>query len=221
MSHANRLRPIDLLAEIEALDIEGALSQAGSAGHQARRDAEGGGPIAHQQPTEKPRGHLAARARSPSQRQELMLAHFQHLVSAYIDSQALWYLFARALRRSGAGADGLQALSSEAVLATASRLFVSSSRGARRSARAAVRAEATMSDGGERGGGGGHQQSCSGVNPQFCPALEYLEGARDMADAVERYGAWQVRALAAARARGGQPHGLRFLVFSPVAPRLH
>ena len=107
-------------------------------------------------------------------------------------------------------------------MATASRLF-SSSKGARqrRSAQASAGDGADYTDTiitpqGGAGGTSDHEGECAQNTPEYCPAVEYLWGARDMADAVARYGAWQVGLLAEARARGGVHRGLRFLVFTPV-----
>jgi hypothetical protein len=108
-------------------------------------------------------------------------------------------------------------------MATASRLF-SSSKGVRQQRRSA---QASGGDGcdyadtiiTQQGGAGGtseHEGECAQNTPEYCPAVEYLWGARDMADAVARYGAWQVGLLEEARARGGWHRGLRFLVFTPV-----
>ncbi len=112
---------------------------------------------------------------------------YQELVRLQPDADALWYLLARALRRSAATGN----VTSARAMETALRLFASSSRAARPRGVPRFHAHTGMRPPADTGRGAGWERA------------EYLRGAASMPEALSRYRKWQMRELEAARARGG------------------
>jgi len=136
---------------------------------------------------------------------ERAIAQYQELLSLRPDAQPLWYLLARALRRHRAvHHDDAR---SKAAMTIATRLFSSTRRAY--SARA-LRTAVPLHDDARK-----HNAEVPRDAHTHAPAslhvaggrawenVEYLRGCRNMADAIAKYSAWQLRVLELAKAGGG------------------
>ena len=130
-----------------------------------------------------------------------VVEQYQTLLLLYPDAQALWFLLSRALAHDATRFS--TAVTSAAALNVAQRLFASSVIAVPRPAGGTVQVEEDDSDG------------ASGTWSDSWRRVDYLRGSRDMTDAVQKYGRWQLTELERARDQGDGGKGLRFLVFTP------